>query len=179
MSQSPAHDDAPACGLYRTTLPLDTRVEADRLVYYHNHGDPGPGIYPAEKWNHNRATFTERGYVIPDEDWARTMEPLPPEGLYHVDSVFFCCPKECQRYEPGDLVQLGYNGTGQAILFRPFWGDHGLELPDRGTLADTERLSHLSRLRLGSDPNQESPESDIKSKIDALIWAPLDYDQSE
>ena len=34
----------PACGLYRTLLPIGD-LEAGRLVYFHNHGNPGAGVY--------------------------------------------------------------------------------------------------------------------------------------
>lgn len=41
----PRSDDRVPCGLYRTTRPIPDAVPAGVLVYYHNHGDPGPGVY--------------------------------------------------------------------------------------------------------------------------------------
>jgi hypothetical protein len=36
--------DLPPCGIYRTSQPLGDHVPAGQLVFFHNHGDPGPGI---------------------------------------------------------------------------------------------------------------------------------------
>ena len=44
------HDRAVACGLYRTSEPIEDAIEAGVLVYYHNHGDPGPGVYLPRAW---------------------------------------------------------------------------------------------------------------------------------
>ena len=52
-----ATNELPPCGLYRTTTKIGD-CEADRLVYFHNHGDPGPGFYFPEKWVKNRAQFS-------------------------------------------------------------------------------------------------------------------------
>jgi hypothetical protein len=46
----------PPCGVYRTKTAV-AGIEAGRLVYFHNHGDPGPGLYPPESWAQNRAKF--------------------------------------------------------------------------------------------------------------------------
>ena len=95
----------PPCGLYRTTRALND-VPAGRLVFFHNHGDPGPGVYLPKTWSYNRAEWHERGHTVPDADWSQTLESMPVEGLYSVQSGFFCCSKECTRYEMGQLVQL-------------------------------------------------------------------------
>ena len=55
--------ELPPCGLYRTVAAIGG-VEADRLVYFHNHGDPGPGVYLPERWTRNRATFSSRGNTL-------------------------------------------------------------------------------------------------------------------
>ena len=47
--------DLPPCGIYRTDLALGDEVPAGRLVYFHDHGDPGPGIYLPRDWVANRA----------------------------------------------------------------------------------------------------------------------------
>ena len=47
-------------------MPIGT-VEAGRLVYFHNHGNPGPGLYFPERWTHNRAHFTPRGSTVPPD----------------------------------------------------------------------------------------------------------------
>ena len=135
----------PPCGLYRTTQPLG-ELPAGRLVYFHNHGDPGAGIYLPRTWSMNRAQWHERGTPVPGPDWSATLQPLPAEGLYRVRERFSCCEKKCVTYEPGALVQLGYDGEAHPILFVPEWASSGLAFPERGTVVDGPRLSSLDPL---------------------------------
>jgi hypothetical protein len=137
----------PPCGLYRTTRAL-ADVGAGRLVYFHNHGNPGPGVYLPSGWSLNQATWQPKGFTLSDpEAQASTLAPLPAEGLYAVREGFFCCPKQCVRFEPGQLVQLGYDGEATPILFVPEWtGKGGLGFPERGTRLEGDALSQLSRL---------------------------------
>ena len=108
----------PSCGLYRTTLPFN-EVPPGRLVFFHNHGDPGAGIYLPRAWNLNRAEWHEAGITVSGPEWSSTLEPLPEEGLYAVQSQFFCCEKNCVRFEQGQLVQLGYDGNAVPIPINP------------------------------------------------------------
>ena len=61
-------------------------MPAGRLVYFHNHGDPGPGIYLPQDWNLNRARWQQRGFTVPDADWSSSLEsaerrgPVPRRG---------------------------------------------------------------------------------------------------
>lgn len=137
----------PPCGVYKTTLPLEG-VPAGRLVYFHNHGEPGPGVYLPASWALNRASWHTRGATIPSEAWAQSLQPLPPEGLYRVVTSFFCCEQRCFRFEQGQLVQLGYDGEATALLFVPEWSSRGLAFPERGTRLDSSRLSQLEMLRV-------------------------------
>src|SRR3954471_12727892 len=98
----------PPCGVYRTSQPLEG-IPAGRLVYFHNHGDPGPGVYLPVRWNQNRAVWQDRGTTT-TAAWTETLQALPAEGLYRVREEFFCCANRCRRYEVGALVQLGYDG---------------------------------------------------------------------
>lgn len=143
----------PPCGLYRTTQPLDS-VPAGRLVYFHNHGDPGAGIYLPERWNLNRAQWQQRGFTVPDEAWSTTMTPLAAEGLYRVGERFFCCEKRCRAFEQNMLVQLGYNGEGDALLFVPEWARAGLGFPERGNRIDADVIARLQPLSVaqGHEP---------------------------
>ena len=59
-------------------------MEQGRLVYFHNHGNPGPGLYRPKEWRFNRAQFEENGQMLDDLDLVRLLEPLPPEGFYRV-----------------------------------------------------------------------------------------------
>lgn len=133
---------------------MGNQVPKGRLVYFHNHGSPGAGVYLPSGWNLNRASFHEHGFPIPNDEWAATLERLPSEGLYRVTGAFSCCAKNCAQFEPGFLVQLGYNGEGAPILFIPEWTAQGLGIPERGIAIDHERLSRLEPLKVaqGSAP---------------------------
>lgn len=135
----------PACGLYRTTRELGG-ITAGRLVYFHNHGDPGPGIYLPVSWEKNRAQWSQHGHTVPDADWSASLAPLPAEGLYRVRERFFCCPDKCRAFEPETLVQLGYDGEARALLFLPEWAASGLAFPERGTRIEPENLARLAQL---------------------------------
>ncbi len=136
------------CGLYRTTLDIEGKLEAGTLVYYHNHGDPGPGLYPPEGWQHNKAVFSKTGLLLPSPEWEQTLVPLPAEGFYHVIEPFYCCEQQCRRFERGTLVQLGYNRRADPILFVPIWTFRGLQLPKRGTKIDEARFELIRPLKL-------------------------------
>lgn len=138
----------PPCGLYRTTRPLEEHVPAGRLVLFHNHGDPGPGIYLPSGWTLNRADWEERGHTLPSPEWAASLQPLAPEGLYRVQVEFTCCAKGCRTYEPDLLVQLGYNADAEALLFLPEWTASGLGIPELGLPIDVDRLACLAPLKV-------------------------------
>jgi hypothetical protein len=139
--------ELPPCGLYRTVKSIGN-VEAGRLVYFHNHGNPGPGLYFPEGWNHNRARFSENGHTVPNDFDARSIKPLPAEGFYRVNASFHCCAKKCMLFEPEQLVQLGYNGAGKAIVFIPELAGGVIGVPERGTFVDDEALPNLIALKL-------------------------------
>ena len=139
--------DLPPCGIYRTRVALGS-VPEERLVYFHNHGDPGPGLYLPAEWRGNRARFSARGHLLPSPDDVRHLAPLAAEGFYRVVSPFHCCAKQCRLFETDSLVQLGYDGQARAILFVPEWVDGQLALPERGTRVDPDRIDLLKRLRV-------------------------------
>jgi hypothetical protein len=139
--------DLPPCGLYRTTKPIGS-IEAGRLVYFHNHGDPGPGVYQPEGWGANRAKFSSNGTVIPAGFDYKSLYALPAEGFYRVKKQFVCCEKNCMTFEPDAFVQLGYNGGGKAIVFIPELGGSSIHIPDRGTFVDDKVLGNLELLKL-------------------------------
>ncbi len=142
-----AMSELPPCGVYVTRAAIGG-VSAGRLVYFHNHGEPGPGIYLPATWKNNRARFEPQGHLLPDPSAAEHLEPLPAEGFYRVVEPFHCCEKECSLFEPETLVQLGYDGAGQAILFRPQLIDAQMAIPTTGTRVDRDRLANLAPLRV-------------------------------
>lgn len=139
--------ELPPCGLYVTRAPVGTIPEG-RLVYFHNHGDPGPGLYLPTRWVANGARFDQPGMLLPDPSAVSALEPLPAEGYYRVKEAFTCCPNRCRTFEPESLVQLGYDGAGTAILFFPELADGALRVPDRGSRVERDRLAHLVPLRV-------------------------------
>ncbi len=138
----------PPCGLYRTRRALGTAIAEGCLVYFHNHGDPGPGLYLPSGWSVNRARWHTQGTPLPDPQWAEHLEPLPAEGLYSVLGAFTCCEKRCRIFEKELLVQLGYNGMAEPILFVPEWTATGMHFPTTGTVVDRGRLQLLSPLKV-------------------------------
>lgn len=142
-----AETKLPACGIYKTTRALG-EMPAGRLVYFHNHGEPGPGVYLPERWQGNRAEFAQRGFTLPQPygESAKALSPLLEEGFYRVREAFFCCAKKCRRFEPGLLVQLGYDGSGEAILFTPELGAQSLTLPTSGSLVSPAELKKLEKM---------------------------------
>jgi hypothetical protein len=146
----------PPCGLYRTTGPVGS-IPADRLVYFHNHGDPGPGLYLPSGWKRNRVELQSRGTTLTDPEWLHRLEPLPPEGLYRVTEAFYCCDRRCALFEPETLIELGYNAQGHAIVFLPEFVDGMLAIPTTGTAIDHARLSSLKQLKLRQTGSEQSP----------------------
>lgn len=139
--------ELPPCGLYRTGRALG-EIPAGRLVYFHNHGNPGAGIYAPQSWQQNRARFSESGVPIPDPAWAESLQPLRGEGFYRVSAPFECCDKKCRTYDGSMLVQLGYDAAGEAILFVPEWTTTGFTIPERGTKVAQDRLTQLEPLKV-------------------------------
>ncbi len=139
--------ELPPCGIYRTVKPIGS-VEAGRLVYFHNHGNPGPGVYFPEKWAHNRAQFAQNGMTVPQDFDPSALHALPVEGFYRVAKEFHCCPKQCAKFEPDTFVQLGYNGNGKAIVFVPELNANGMSIPERGSAVDDDRLGNLVLLKV-------------------------------
>jgi hypothetical protein len=137
----------PPCGLYRTTVALEG-VPVGRLVYFHNHGNPGAGVYLPERWDTNQARWQQNGFTVPGPEWSETLSPLPAEGLYRVTESFFCCEKRCREYPAETLVQLGYNGEAEGILFLPEWAGGSLGFPERGTKIDAANLTRLTLLQV-------------------------------
>jgi hypothetical protein len=159
----------PPCGLYRTSKPIGS-IEPGRLVYFHNHGDPGPGVYLPEGWNTNRARFSPNGTTIPAGFDYASLQPLPAEGFYRVKAPFFCCSKQCMKFEPDAFVQLGYNGNAKALVFVPELGSGSIHVPERGTLVDDAALENLELLKVAERKGGGGgPEIDIKLPRGILV----------
>jgi hypothetical protein len=139
-------NELPPCGLYRTVKPV-AGIDAGRMVYFHNHGNPGPGMYLPERWAHNRAIWSERGQTCPPDWDPRALRALPAEGYYRVKRAFHCCTKKCVQFEPDQMVQLGYNGSGKGLLFIPTLASGAITVPERGTMIDDEAFESIVQLK--------------------------------
>ena len=139
--------ELPPCGLYRTTGPLGSIGEG-QLVYFHNHGNPGPGVYLPKEWRYNRAQFEEKGQTIEDPGLVRVLQPLPPEGFYRVTESFHCCEKQCRLFEQDALLQLGYNAEADPILFIPELVDSMFAVPEKGWKTTLDTLGNVRQLRV-------------------------------
>jgi hypothetical protein len=149
----------PPCGLYRTTAPIGT-VPEGRLVYFHNHGEPGPGIYLPRAWKGNRAEFDPKGHVLASPSAVAHLEPLEPEGFYRVTEPFECCEKRCRTFAGETLVQLGYDAAAHPILFEPRIVDSLLEVPERGFRIDADHLPRLRPLKVAVHKSGKGEEDD-------------------
>lgn len=139
----------PPCGLYRTRASIGA-IPAGKLVFFHNHGDPGPGLYLPSGWKRNRVELQQRGQTLEDPELLRHLEPLPPEGLYRVIEPFFCCDRKCREFDVEMLVELGYNGDGHPIVFLPELVDGMIAIPTNGTVIDHQALALLKQLRIAT-----------------------------
>lgn len=127
----------PNCGLYRTGVALPGREEqlpAERLVYFHNHSkEGGPLVLPPRENTHNHWTFADRGYLVQgpgSEGFMEAMIALPRQGFYVVQRPIAL--SDGTQLPPRALVQVGYNGGGDAILFVPEGHGNGFWFPERG-----------------------------------------------
>jgi len=139
--------ELPPCGIYRTVKQVGG-IEPNRFVYFHNHGNPGPGLYFPEKWSSNRAVFSENGSTVPDDFDPSSLRALPAEGFYRVAKAFHCCEKKCTEFQPEQLLQLGYNGNGRGILFTPEYVNGMIRVPERGSVIDDAAFKSLVALKL-------------------------------
>lgn len=123
-------------------------IEEGRLVYFHNHGNPGAGVYLPKEWKYNRASFDDKGQILDDPGLVRFLQPLPPEGFYRVAEAFHCCEKQCRHFGEDALVQLGYNAQAEPILFIPELVDSMLAIPAKGWKTTLDAVGHLRQLAI-------------------------------
>ena len=124
----------PDCGLYRTGAALrghEEQVGAGILVYFHNHSDQGPPMVLTPHANeHNRWQFHESGWGIEDDAFLAALITLKPEGLY-VNVEHLHVTRE-EIIPPRTLLQLGYNRSGDSILFVGRFEANSIVFPSQG-----------------------------------------------
>jgi hypothetical protein len=141
--------DLPEPGLYRTTEPMpgnESGFPAGVLVYL---GQPRNGgvkfvVRPGQN-RKNRWFWGEPTTPLRSPTWARTLKALPSEGFYTLPQTL--------EFEGGGkwlqnaIVQLGYNGNGEGIVFvaEHHEGEtqNVLRFSDKGMRIDDSLLSRL------------------------------------
>ncbi len=147
----------PDCGLFRTTKPLpehEKEVPAGILVYFHNHSDSGLPVVVVPDHNvHNRWHFHGPGIPFRGLSWADSLARLPAEGFYMLRQPL---PFEGGEWPKAALVQLGYTGAGDPILFiaqaRAQLVENDLFFSDNGVGIKREQLAMLEPLHVFAEP---------------------------
>jgi len=141
--------DLPDPGLYRTTQPYPGNEEAfpaGALVYL---GQPQNGgvkfvVRPGQNRN-NRWFWGEPTTPLRSPTWAKTLKALPPEGFYTLPEAIEL--DGGGRWLKNAIVQLGYNESGQGIIFvaeqRESSEANALYFSDRGLVVDDRMLERL------------------------------------
>ena len=142
--------DLPDPGLYRTTEPYPGH-EADFpsgvLVYV---GQPQNGgvkfvVRPGEN-RKNRWFWGDPTTPLRSVSWAKTLKRLPSEGYYTLPEALEL--DGGGRWLQNAVVQLGYNGSGEGILFvaeqREAVDDNALFFSDKGMHVADDLLDRLT-----------------------------------
>ena len=92
----------------------------------------------------------------PDSDPKAEASALPAEGLYVAQGPIQTSAERV--IQAGQLVQLGYNGNADPILFFPSRAAsaNALLFPDKGTKIERSELSRLFRVQVAGPRPQTS-----------------------
>jgi hypothetical protein len=140
----------PDPGLYRTTKAYpghEDDIPANTLVYV---GDPPggeglrfvvrPGANRKNQWFWGEPTIPLRSTI-----WAQTLKKIPSEGFYTLPEDLHLDGGGVWRRNA--IVQLGYNGKGQGIVFVGERHDvdekNLLQFSDKGLMVDDDLLFRL------------------------------------
>jgi hypothetical protein len=101
-------------------------------------------VRPADN-RRNRWFWRDPTTPLRSPSWAKTLKALPSEGFYVLpESIDF---DGGGRWLKNAIVQLGYNESGQGILFVGEWhedaDDNALHFSERGLLIDDSLLARL------------------------------------
>lgn len=91
---------------------------------------------------HNKWSFPDKGFLVSDAEFIGSLVAMKPEGLYRVSEHFH--PDDQHVVGKDALVQLGYNGVGEALIFFPSRvdGANSVEFPKSG-MKVTEAIYEL------------------------------------
>lgn len=138
------------CGLHRTTIALpgsEETVTAEELVLLHDHRpDEFPTVSLPTHCEANRWWFGEPGIAAEDADFLESLIPLPDEGYYALLRDLPLSDDPDDILLDGSLVMLGYDRTGNCILYPGRFEGLAIHFPDRGYRFDgVDVLSALER----------------------------------
>ena len=141
--------ELPDNGLYRTTQPLpghEDTFPAGVLVYI-GESTNGGGKFVVRPGSNRRNRWFWGEPITPlrSPTWARTLKQLPSEGFYTLPQTL--------EFDGGGkwlknaIVELGYNGEGQGIIFVGQWREDGsdnvLYFSQQGMRVDDDMLAKL------------------------------------
>ncbi|MBN1608829.1 MAG: hypothetical protein JW940_19540 [Polyangiaceae bacterium] len=141
--------DLPDPGLYRTTEPMpghEDDMPAGVLVYLGVNANGGGKfvVRPGDN-RRNRWFWGEPTTLLRSPSWAGTLMRLPAEGFYTLPETLEL--EGGGRWLENAIVQLGYNGKGQGIVFVAEWNETGadnvLSFGSRGIQIDDRLLLRL------------------------------------
>jgi hypothetical protein len=117
-------------------------------VYFHNHSNQDVPLVLLPKDNQqNKWSFNDRGYLVRDLAWCDSLRPLKPEGFYTTDQPFQTGNAVVAK---GQVVQLGYNRDGEAVVFFPTYQatSNSLVFPTKGMKVSGSVYDGLQELDL-------------------------------
>lgn len=141
---------AMGCGLHRTTLPLpgsEAEIGDNSLVLLHDHRpEEFPTVSLPTHCEQNRWWFAEPGIPAEDAEFLDALIPLPDEGFYVLIRDLPLSEDPDDILLDGALVMLGYDRTGNCILYPARFEGLSIAFPDRGYRFETmDVLSALER----------------------------------
>ena len=138
--------DPPPCGLYRTgtSLPkFEQDVPGSVLIYFHNHSDKGPPIVLLPHKNeNNRWQFHDKGWLVEDPGFVGALISLKAQGLSVVKERHLHISRE-EIIPEKTLVQLGYNRSGDTILFAARFEGNSIVFPSQGYRFESPDVQRL------------------------------------
>ena len=140
--QKPEESAVPRCGIYRTGIALggkEEQVPEGRLVMFHNHSEQGPPlVLLPESVTANKWSFHTGGFLVEDEEFIEKMISLPAEGLYILKDHIHVTKQDI--IPDRTLVQLGYNGKGEGILFPGHFEENSITFPEKGYRFNSDKI---------------------------------------
>ena len=98
---------------------------------FHNHSKQGaPLVLLPESVTDNKWTFHTHGFLVDHQEFIDRMIALPAEGFYVLKEHIHITEEEI--IPDRTLVQLGYNGKGEGILFPGRFEENTIAFPAKG-----------------------------------------------